>query len=168
MSFGFPRESIEKRFRHLSRCSDSKLFNTSIILLLKFSRTKERCVCVKVRGEAKFMDSPRGLTDFWFVARRLPTIGNLEVCKCFRFTCFSLHVMLHTLHICVRSKKMSIGSSGRIVIEIDPDLKKKLYSILVQDGMSLKSWFLNEANLYLSSHQGSEKIVAETSVECLK
>ncbi|MNG31835.1 hypothetical protein D3C84_1177110 [compost metagenome] len=63
---------------------------------------------------------------------------------------------------------MSIGSSGRIVIEIDPDLKKKLYSILVQDGMSLKSWFLNEANLYLSSHQGSEKIVAETSVECLK
>ena len=66
---------------------------------------------------------------------------------------------------------MSIGSSGRIVIEIDPDLKRQLYSVLVQDGMSLKSWFLNEANLYLSTRQDSEKIVVDASalnVECLK
>lgn len=66
---------------------------------------------------------------------------------------------------------MSIGSSGRIVIEIDPDLKRQLYSVLVQDGMSLKSWFLNEANLYLSTRQDSEKIVVKASdlnVECLK
>ena len=89
---------------------------------------------------------------------------------------FDLHdyfCMLCYIHymVCLRIDKMSIGSSGRIVIEIDPDLKRQLYSVLVQDGMSLKSWFLNEANLYLSTRQDSEKIVVDASalnVECLK
>lgn len=44
---------------------------------------------------------------------------------------------------------MSIGNSGRIVIEVDPDLKKGLYSALAKDGMSLKEWFLKGATAYL-------------------
>lgn len=44
---------------------------------------------------------------------------------------------------------MSIGNSGRIVIEVDPDLKKGLYSALAKDGMSLKEWFLKGASAYL-------------------
>ncbi|MFT0533747.1 hypothetical protein ACMHYJ_13115 [Castellaniella hirudinis] len=44
---------------------------------------------------------------------------------------------------------MSIGSSGRIVVEIDPDLKKDLYSALVKEGLSLKEWFLRGATSYL-------------------
>ncbi|GFO77754.1 hypothetical protein BPLS_P6386 [Bathymodiolus platifrons methanotrophic gill symbiont] len=46
---------------------------------------------------------------------------------------------------------MSIGKSGRIVIEIDPDLKKKLYSELTLQGLSLKDWFLMSTNNYLTS-----------------
>ncbi len=37
---------------------------------------------------------------------------------------------------------MAIGASGRIVVEIDPDLKKELYSALNKDGRHLKQWFL--------------------------
>ncbi|TXK93549.1 hypothetical protein BMR10_15530 [Methylococcaceae bacterium CS4] len=44
---------------------------------------------------------------------------------------------------------MSIGKSGRIVIEIDPDLKKKLYSELSLQGLSLKEWFVESAHQYL-------------------
>eukprot|EP01034_Spumella_vulgaris_P002122 gene2122-2762_t len=46
---------------------------------------------------------------------------------------------------------MSIGNSGRIVIEVDPHFKRNLYSALAKDGMSLKDWFLREVNVYLSA-----------------
>ncbi|RRJ84377.1 hypothetical protein [Aestuariirhabdus litorea] len=44
---------------------------------------------------------------------------------------------------------MSIGSSGRIVIEVDTDTKQMLYSLLKKDGMSLKEWFLKNVDEYL-------------------
>lgn len=46
---------------------------------------------------------------------------------------------------------MSIGNSGRIVIEVDPGVKRHLYTALARDGMSLKEWFLKSAQAYLSS-----------------
>jgi hypothetical protein len=45
---------------------------------------------------------------------------------------------------------MSIGPSGRIVIEIDPELKRKLYSILVIEGKSMKDWFTNQVESMIS------------------
>ncbi len=50
---------------------------------------------------------------------------------------------------------MSIGPSGRIVLEVDPDLKRHLYASLAIDGLTLKDWFLREAQQYLAnaSHQ---------------
>ncbi len=44
---------------------------------------------------------------------------------------------------------MPVGSSGRIVIEIDPDLKQELYSCLDDDNMNLKHWFLKRVHDYL-------------------
>ena len=46
---------------------------------------------------------------------------------------------------------MSIGNSGRIVIEVDPIIKRHLYAALTRDGVSLKEWFLNNAHTYLAS-----------------
>lgn len=46
---------------------------------------------------------------------------------------------------------MSIGNSGRIVIEIDPEIKRQLYSTLARDGMTLKDWFLQEAKSYMGT-----------------
>ena len=44
---------------------------------------------------------------------------------------------------------MPVGNSGRIVIEIDPELKHELYSALTEQGLNLKQWFLGNAKIYL-------------------
>ncbi len=44
---------------------------------------------------------------------------------------------------------MSIGNSGRIVIEVDPGMKRMLYSALTRDGLTLKEWFLRSAGSYI-------------------
>lgn len=44
---------------------------------------------------------------------------------------------------------MARGESGRIVLEIDPSQKGDLYSALTRDGLTLKDWFLRQAELYL-------------------
>ena len=44
---------------------------------------------------------------------------------------------------------MAKGSSGRIVIEIDPDLKQELYGALEKEGLNLKQWFLENVETYL-------------------
>lgn len=46
---------------------------------------------------------------------------------------------------------MSIGNSGRVVVEIDPNLKKELYATLMRDGLTLKDWFVKSAESYLTS-----------------
>jgi len=46
---------------------------------------------------------------------------------------------------------MSIGASGRIVIEVPPETKRELYAALVRDGLSLKEWFLRNAQEYVVS-----------------
>lgn len=40
---------------------------------------------------------------------------------------------------------MAIGESGRIVLEIDPDLKKRLYACLALEQITLKDWFIKTA-----------------------
>ena len=44
---------------------------------------------------------------------------------------------------------MARGPSGRIVIEVDPQLKNDLYVELARREMTLKSWFLKEARSLL-------------------
>jgi len=44
---------------------------------------------------------------------------------------------------------MARGPSGRIVIEIDPELKRDLHSALVAEGSTLKDWFIENASDYL-------------------
>ncbi len=45
---------------------------------------------------------------------------------------------------------MPVSRSGRVVIEIDPDLKAELHEALKIDGISLKDWFLSNVNSYLT------------------
>ncbi len=44
---------------------------------------------------------------------------------------------------------MSIGASGRIVIEIEPETKRELYAVLLSNGQHLKEWFLQQAEEYV-------------------
>jgi len=43
---------------------------------------------------------------------------------------------------------MARGESGRIVIEIEPETKKRLYASLALSGSTLKDWFLKKAADY--------------------
>ncbi|CAA6825816.1 MAG: Unknown protein [uncultured Thiotrichaceae bacterium] len=46
---------------------------------------------------------------------------------------------------------MAVGASGRIVIEISPDLKQALYEQLNQDNLNLKQWFLGHVDEFLEN-----------------
>jgi hypothetical protein len=47
---------------------------------------------------------------------------------------------------------MSKGESGRVVIEIEPALKRRLYSALAIDNSTLKQWFIDSATQYVAEH----------------
>ncbi len=48
---------------------------------------------------------------------------------------------------------MSVGPSGRIVIEIDPETKQELYQALAKEDLKLKHWFLIQAEEFLKDRQ---------------
>jgi hypothetical protein len=43
---------------------------------------------------------------------------------------------------------MARGESGRIVVEIDPAVKRDLYTALSASGQTLKDWFIQQAADY--------------------
>ena len=45
---------------------------------------------------------------------------------------------------------MSRGSSGRIVIEVPSSLKNRIHAEVALEGRSLKDWFVEQAESYLS------------------
>jgi len=59
------------------------------------------------------------------------------------------HVTLPMSHN-IDGVHMAVGPSGRIVIEVDPELKRELYSCLSSDQLSLRQWFLDSARQYLA------------------
>ena len=48
---------------------------------------------------------------------------------------------------------MPKGNSGRIVIEVPPDLKGELYRALAADNSTLKDWFLTTAKRYIADRE---------------
>lgn len=48
---------------------------------------------------------------------------------------------------------MPKGESGRVVIEVDPDLKRRLYSVLAIENSTLKSWFVEFARRYIAERE---------------
>ena len=50
---------------------------------------------------------------------------------------------------------MARGPSGRIIVEMEPSLKRALHARLVAEGRSLKDWFLECAESYLDHAQQS-------------
>jgi hypothetical protein len=43
---------------------------------------------------------------------------------------------------------MARGESGRIVIEVEPEVKRRLYSALALSGSTLKDWFIRTASTF--------------------
>lgn len=69
--------------------------------------------------------------------------------------------MLHKAHH-IGATAMPRGNSGRIVLEVDPELKRHLYTALAHQGLTLKTWFLARAEDYVRNYsQLSLQFVAE-------
>ena len=51
---------------------------------------------------------------------------------------------------------MPVGPSGRIVVEFDPELKRRLHARLRSEGRDFKAWLLERVQEYLSAPQESE------------
>ena len=56
---------------------------------------------------------------------------------------------------------MSIGPSGRIVLEVDPDMKRRLYGTLTSSGLTLKAWFTMEAVAYIERSTQGQHVTRE-------
>ena len=52
---------------------------------------------------------------------------------------------------------MTVGKSGRIVLEIEPELKHQLYSVLSLERKTLKEWFVLAASTHIQSQQADKK-----------
>ncbi len=55
---------------------------------------------------------------------------------------------------------MAKGNSGRVVLEIDPTLKKQLYALLALEQLTLKDWFIDKAEEYveLKRHSAFDRL----------
>ena len=45
---------------------------------------------------------------------------------------------------------MARGKSGRLVIEIDPEMKRELHARVAREGRTLKAWLVEQAKAYLA------------------
>ncbi|MDE8347285.1 MAG: hypothetical protein POH28_14115 [Acidocella sp.] len=45
------------------------------------------------------------------------------------------------------------GDSGRVVIEIDPSLKRRFYTALMAENSTMKEWFVEAAKQYVAEHE---------------
>ncbi len=52
---------------------------------------------------------------------------------------------------------MAKATNGRIVVEIDHELKQELYDALGDEGLNLNQWFLNNMGLFLEGCGGSTR-----------
>ena len=62
---------------------------------------------------------------------------------------------------------MPKGPSGRIVIELDPDLKDELYIALQKEGLNMKQWFIENAQDFLANRSQLSLQFATNSKEKL-
>jgi hypothetical protein len=53
-------------------------------------------------------------------------------------------------------ENMAKGDSGRIVLTIDPDLKRKLYAVLALEQTTLKDWFTKSSESYVKERLRAE------------
>ena len=51
---------------------------------------------------------------------------------------------------------MTKGQSGRVVVELEPSMKRRLYSALALDDSTLKNWLIVRIENYLEEFESKE------------
>lgn len=57
---------------------------------------------------------------------------------------------------------MGMGPSGRIVVELEPELKRRLYAELSIAGLTFKNWLIDQAESYIAQRRQPLLFVAES------
>lgn len=60
---------------------------------------------------------------------------------------------------------MAKGSSGRIVIEVDPEFKQELYSALEKENLTLKEWFLRNSSSFLKNRSQLSLLPSDENIQ---
>jgi hypothetical protein len=63
---------------------------------------------------------------------------------------------------------MAVGTSGRVVVEIDPELKRELYTALAREGLNLKVWFLRNIDSFLADQAQLRLALSDNDSESIK
>lgn len=58
---------------------------------------------------------------------------------------------------------MPRSDSGRVVIDLDPEFKKELYSALREDDCNLKTWFIEKASDYVEEKKQPSLFVSRSA-----
>ncbi len=66
----------------------------------------------------------------------------------------TLHLLYNLSDVTLVVRKMSRGKSGRVVVDIEPSLKARLYSELAKRELTMKEWFIENAEQLLSEGEG--------------
>ena len=53
----------------------------------------------------------------------------------------------------VTSQAMPKGDSGRIIAELDPELKREFYAALALEGLTFKDWLTRRIETFIQDHQ---------------
>lgn len=56
---------------------------------------------------------------------------------------------------------MARGKSGRVVIEMDAEVKRRLYAVLAERSMTLKEWFLYGVDGLLEEHERARRTTGD-------
>jgi hypothetical protein len=62
---------------------------------------------------------------------------------------------------------MAIGSSGRVVIELNPEIKKRIHDAVRERGLTLRAWFLQQAEQDLLIVDGARDANSATTTQKL-
>lgn len=60
---------------------------------------------------------------------------------------------------------MARGKSGRVVVEIDAELKRQLYAVLASRAVTLKDWFTQQARDMVAEHRQPSLLPKQTAEE---
>lgn len=63
---------------------------------------------------------------------------------------------------------MPKGQSGRVVIEVDPNLKRHIYSALAIKNLTLKEWFVGEATRYVAEFEKNQSPTGKSKLKTAK
>ena len=53
---------------------------------------------------------------------------------------------------------MPVGRSARVVVELEPEVKRRMYAQLAREGRTMKDWFRERVDRYLTGQDSQTRL----------